>query len=188
MATVVRHRFSVEDYERMGRAGILREDDRVELIDGEIVDMPPIGSGHAGCVKWLANALARSVGGSAIVAVQDPLCLGEHSQPQPDVLLLRWRDDHYRRAHPMAGDVLLLVEVAESSAAYDRQVKVPLYARHGVTEVWLVDLEAGTVEVHPPPRGAGYGQVRGVGRGGRVCADAFPAPRVPAGRRLGPAG
>jgi Uma2 family endonuclease len=188
MATVVRHRFTVEDYERMGRAGILREDDRVELIDGEIVDMPPIGSGHAGCVKWLANALARSVGGSAIVAVQDPLRLGEHSQPQPDVLLLRWRDDHYRRAHPMAGDVLLLVEVAESSAAYDRQVKVPLYARHGVTEVWLVDLEAGTVEVYRRPQGDGYGEVRVLGRGERVSPSAFPALELAVDDILGPEG
>ncbi len=174
MATVVRHRFSVEDYERMGRAGILGEDDRVELIDGEIVDMAPIGPSHQGCVDFLTGLFWQHLRGRAVIRTQGPLRLGEHSQPQPDVLLLRWRDDHYRRAHPTAGDVLLLVEVAETSADYDRQVKVPLYARHGVGEVWLVDLERGQVEVYRRPGGGGYGEVVVLGRGERVSPGAFP--------------
>ena len=174
MATVVRHRFSVEDYHRMAQAGILGEDDRVELIDGEIVDMAPIGPRHAASVDRLVRLLWRGLEDRAIVRVQSPVRLGEHSEPQPDVALLRPRADYYASAHPTAAEVLLVVEVAETSADYDRQVKVPLYARHGVGEVWLVDLERGQVEVYRRPGGGGYGEVVVLGRGERVSPGAFP--------------
>lgn len=156
-----RHRLTVKDFHRMGEAGILSEEARVELIEGEIVDMPPIGSGHAGEVRILNHLLTRAVGDAAIVDVQDPVVLGEHSEPQPDLMLLRPRDDFYTRSHPRPEDVLLLIEVADTSAHYDRTVKIPLYAQHGIPEVWLLDLPQKCLEVHraPRPEGAAYQQV-----------------------------
>jgi len=186
MATVVRHRFSVEDYHRMAQAGILGEDDRVELIDGEIVDMAPIGPRHAGTVKRLADLLSGALRGRAILSVQDPVRLGERSEPQPDVALLRPRADYYASGHPTAADVLLVVEVAETSADYDRQVKVPLYARHGVAEAWLVDLAAGAVEVYRGPGAGSYGEVRTLGRGETLSPLAFPELTLTVDEILGP--
>ncbi len=133
-------RFTVDDYQRMGETGILHEDDRVELIEGEIVALPPIGSPHGGRVKHLNRILAGAVGEYAIIAVQDPVVLGIRSEPEPDIAILRPRPDFYTDAHPMAADVLLLIEVADSSLQYDLNVKVPLYARHGIPEVWVVDI------------------------------------------------
>jgi Uma2 family endonuclease len=174
MATIARRRFSVEDYHRMLGAGILSEDDRVELIDGEIVEIAPIGPRHASQVDFLARLLWQRVGSGAIVRVQNPIRLGEHSEPQPDLCLLGPRRDYYRRSHPTAADVLLLIEVAEATAEYDRQVKVPLYGRHGVAEVWLVDLEAERVEVYRRPGAEGYEEVRSLGRGETVSPLSFP--------------
>jgi len=124
-APLVRHRFTVEEYHRMGQAGILSEDDRVELIEGEIVEMAPVGSRHAACVKRLNALLSRRAGGRALVSVQDPIRLGEHSEPQPDLALLKPREDFYAAAHPGPEDVLLVIEVAETSLEYDREVKLP---------------------------------------------------------------
>jgi Uma2 family endonuclease len=123
----------------MARAEILREDDRVELVEGEVVQMSPVSSRHAGAVNRLVASLARlQVEGRAVVSIQNPVEFGE---PQPDVAVMRPRPDFYGTAHPGPEDVLLLVELAETSAEYDRQVKVPLYARWGFPEVWVVDLE-----------------------------------------------
>jgi Uma2 family endonuclease len=147
-----RRRLDVEVYYRMAEAGILSPDDRVELIDGEIIDMAPIGSPHAGSVNRIAWAFAEPFRlRKAIVSVQNPLRLDAHNEPQPDVMLLRPRPDDYVLAHPTAEDVLLLVEVAESSLAYDRATKLPLYARHAIREVWIVDLVGRAVEVHGHP-------------------------------------
>lgn len=151
-----RHRLTVRDYQRMGEAGIFHEDERTELIEGEIVDMAPIGAGHASSVKRLANILKLAVGDGAIVSVQDPIVLGKHSAPQPDIALLRPRADYYATAHPQAEDVLLIIEVADSSLAYDRDIKLPLYAQHGIPEVWLVDLTARQLTIHQQPAAAGY--------------------------------
>jgi len=134
-----RHRLSVADYYRMADAGILRPDQRVELIDGQIIDMPPIGSAHAGIVDQLAEIFRNTVGDRAIIRVQSPISLDEHSEPEPDVALLRRRRDFYQSAHPSPADVLLIVEIADSSLPFDRGVKVPLYARHEIGEVWLMD-------------------------------------------------
>lgn len=155
-AILKRHRLTVADYYRMAEAGILGEDDRVELIEGEIIDMPPIGNVHSSSVKRLLRIFDRAVGDGAVVSVQDPIHLNDFSEPQPDLALLRYRDDFYREAHPTAADVLLLVEVAGSSLAYDRDVKLPLYARHGIPEVWIVDLEHRRLEVHSRPQGDAY--------------------------------
>jgi Uma2 family endonuclease len=136
-----RHRLSATDYRRMGEVGILPPGARVELIDGEIIDMAPIGSRHSAVVLQMARLFQRAVGDAALVSVQSPIALGDLSAPQPDIALLAPRDDFYRNAHPAAKDILLVVEVADASLRYDREIKVPLYARHGITEVWLVDLE-----------------------------------------------
>lgn len=151
-----RHRLTVADYHRMGEAGILTEDQRVELIEGEIVDMSPMGSRHAGIVKLLNRILAQAVGDLAIVSIQDPVRLSDFSEPEPDIALLRPRPDFYVKSHPGPRDVLLLIEVADASVRYDRDVKLPLYARHGIAEVWLVDLEGGKITLHTQPEGERY--------------------------------
>jgi Uma2 family endonuclease len=134
------HRLTVDDYYRMAEVGILAPDARVELIDGEIIDMAPPGSSHAGTVDYLLRVLGAAAGHKAQVRVQNPVRLSQYSEPQPDLTLLRPREDFYRTRHPRAEDVLLIVEVAASSLRFDRRKKVPLYARHAVPEVWLVDL------------------------------------------------
>jgi Uma2 family endonuclease len=155
-----RHRFTADEYHRMGESGLFSEDDRVELIEGEIIEMTPIGSRHAGTVKRLIRLLSQAVEDRAIVAAQDPLRLSPRSEPQPDIALLRPRDDFYTTSHPGPADVLLLVEVAEASLRYDREVKIPLYARHGIPAVWLVDLAGRELTAYERPASEGYQQTR----------------------------
>jgi Uma2 family endonuclease len=157
--------FTVDDYHRLAEVGILGEDDRVELLDGQVVEMTPIGPEHAGCVDGLVRLLSRLVGESAIVRVQSPVILGPHWEPQPDVALLRPRADGYRRAHPGPGDILLLIEVADASLGTDRELKLPRYAAAGIPEAWLVALERDVVEVHREPGPAGYREVQTLRRG-----------------------
>ncbi len=153
-----RRLFTVEDYYAMARAGILGEDDRVELIEGEIVVMSPAGSPHAGCINVLNRTLVQAAGERAVVSIQQPLRLSDLSEPEPDVAVLRWRDDCYRERHPGPADALLVIEVSRSSLHFDRGVKLPLYARHSVPEVWIVDLEANRVEVYRLPEPDGYAE------------------------------
>lgn len=164
----LKHRISVEAYHRMGWAGVFAPDARVELIEGEIVDMAPIGSQHAGTVSVLAALLHDAVGGAAIVSVQNPVALGSDSEPQPDIALLRPRNDFYRSSHPTMQDVLLLIEVSDSSTRYDRDVKIPLYASHGIPEVWLVDLEARLLSIHTAPSSNAYRSVQTTGKPGPI--------------------
>jgi Uma2 family endonuclease len=172
---LVTHRFTAKDFHRMVEAGILCEDDRVELLHGEIVDMPPIGPGHASGVKRLLNSfLPLQLEGKVILSVQDPIHLGEHSEPQPDLALLKPRPDFYAQGHPTPQEVLLAIEVMESSAGYDREVKVPLYARVGISETWLVDVERGVIEVYREPSPEGYRQVHTRRRGEHLSPAAFP--------------
>ena len=147
---------TADEYERMGEAGIFPRDARLELIGGEIFETSPIGSAHTGCVKFLSGLLHRLFGGTLIVSVQDPVRLNDFSEPQPDVALLRRREDFYRGAHPTAADVLLAVEVADTTVITDRSVKVPLYARSGVPEVWLVNIPGGQLEIYSEPSGDSY--------------------------------
>lgn len=168
-------KFTVEEYHKLAEVGILSEDDRVELIEGEIVVNSPIGSQHAACVDRLNRLFSQRVGNKAIVRVQNPIRLSEHSEPQPDLALLKPRPDFYANEHPKPEDVLLIVEVAETSAEYDRQVKLPLYARHGIPEVWLVDLAQGRVEVHTNPQGERYTSIRTLTQGEETLApEALP--------------
>ncbi|GIX47743.1 MAG: hypothetical protein KatS3mg131_1954 [Candidatus Tectimicrobiota bacterium] len=172
--TLPKRRFTVAEYHKMAEAGILGEDDRVELIEGELVAMSPIGSRHATCVRRLNALLSRGAGERAIVDVQNPVRLGEHSEPQPDLALLKPRADFYAAEHPGPEDLLLVVEVAETSAEYDREVKVPLYARFGVPEVWLVDLAGECVEVYRHPSPQGYQVVQTLRRGDTVAPLLLP--------------
>lgn len=151
-----RHRLTVSDYHRMGEAGILNEDSRVELIEGEIIDMAPIGSRHAGTVSQLSRLLERAVGDHAIIWTQNPFILDDHSEPEPDIALLRPRADFYKSSHPRPEDVLLVIEVAESSLRYDQKVKAPLYARHGIPELWLVDVENHRLTIYRRPESGVY--------------------------------
>jgi Uma2 family endonuclease len=133
---IPRRRFTIDEYHRMGEAGVLSEDDRVELLDGEIVQMTPIGAPHASCVDRLNALLARRLGKSAIVRVQNPIILDRRSEPQPDLALLAPRSDFYSGAHPRPRDVLLAIEVMDASRGYDRTLKLSLYARAELREVW----------------------------------------------------
>lgn len=169
-----RRRFTVEEYEQMGRAGILGEDDRVELIDGEIVEMTPIGRRHAAAVNRLTALLSRVLGDAALVSVQNPIRLGEHSEPQPDLALLLPKADFYASGHPIPADVFVLVEVAETSAETDRRVKMPLYAHSGIQEVWLVDLDQETITIYRDPTPDGYRTARVARRGDELAPAAFP--------------
>lgn len=170
---IARHSFTVEEFERMGGAGIFPPDARLELIEGEIFEMSPIGSLHAACVKFLSGQLNRLFGGTLIVSVQDPIRLNEFSEPQPDLALLRWRDDFYRGAHPTPADVLLVVEVADTTVETDRKLKVPLYARASVPEVWLVNIPEERVEVYADPAGDSYRVVVQTVRGERAQSHTF---------------
>ncbi|MGH8531321.1 MAG: Uma2 family endonuclease [Gammaproteobacteria bacterium] len=155
-----RYRLTADDYHRMGEAGIFAEEDRVELIEGEIIEMAPIGCSHSGVVLQLSEMLKDAVGRKALVSVQNPIAIGPHSEPQPDIALLKRREDFYKSAHPHPADVLLIIEVADTSLAYDRDVKLPLYARHGIPEVWIVDLENRCLQVFTGAAETGYQQTQ----------------------------
>jgi len=155
-----RHRITVDEYHRMEQAGIFTEDDRMELIEGEIIDMAPIGNAHASAVRKLIHLLSDRIQGKAVLDVQNPLHLDDCSEPQPDVVLLKPRRDFYAAHTPRAEDVLLLIEIADTSLPYDREVKIPLYARHGISEIWLVNLQDRLIEVFRQPTPQGYRQRR----------------------------
>ncbi len=169
---IVRRRFTVHDYHRMGEAGILHEDDRVELIEGEIVEMDAIGTRHLTCVNGLTRLLVRGVGDTAIVSVQNPVRLDEHTEPQPDLTVLRVRD--YRESLPMPGDVLLLIEVSDTTLSYDRGAKLPLYAQADIREVWIVDLVGEVIERNTDPAGDSYRNIERVRRGETMESATLP--------------
>ena len=153
-----RHRLTVADYRRMGEAGIFAPQDRVELINGEIIDMSPIGSLHAAIVGMVATLLHQHCGRSAIVRNQNPLALDDVSQPQPDIAVLKSRPDFYSTAHPGPADVLLVIEVADMSLAFDLGVKVSLYAAHGIPEVWVIDAATRRTHRFRRPEGGRYAE------------------------------
>jgi Uma2 family endonuclease len=156
----LRHRFTVAEYHRMAETGMFASDARVELIEGEIIDTPPIGSPHAGTVGFLGKRFERAAGDYAFVFVQNPIFLDMDNEPQPDLMLLRPRPDFYRSAHPTPADVFLIVEVADTSLAYDTQIKLPLYALYGIPEVWLADVPNRRFMVHRNPTRTGYQDVQ----------------------------
>ncbi len=147
-------KLTVEDYHRMAEAGILHEDDRVELIEGELIQMTPIGPWHSGLVNTLNESLTYRTWGRAIASVQNPIHLGPGSEPQPDFVLLRHRQDRYKSRLPTSADVLLLVEIADSTLSYDRKIKIPLYARHNIPEYWIINQPDRQIEVYTMPEPA----------------------------------
>ncbi len=182
---VARRPLTVGEYHRMGEVGILHEDDRVELIEGELIAMSPIGSAHSGAVNALTRLLVRVVGDRGVVGVQNPVRLDDLSEPQPDFSVLKPRDDDYRRATPRPHEVLLIIEVADSSLAYDRGVKRSLYARHGIPEFWIVNLGAGEVEVYRLPQSGQYTSVSRVGRDGVLEPQLLPGVTIPVATMIG---
>lgn len=174
MVRPARKLFTVDEYDRMVGAGVFGEDDRIELIEGEIVEMSPIGSPHSGTVNCLTALFTSGLGARAVVSVQNPVRMPPRSEPEPDVVLLRPRTDFYRDSHPEPSDVLLIVEVAQSSAGFDRGEKMQLYARHGIREYWLVDPDSKRVEVYREPNPNGYGSRKILGGGASLAPEAFP--------------
>jgi Uma2 family endonuclease len=171
---VPRRLFTVEEYHRMGEAGILGEDERVELIEGEIVEMSPIGPRHIGAVINATRMFITRLGDRAVVSPQNPVVIQPRSEPQPDLLLLRPRAVSYSRGLPTANDVLLAVEVADTSVRFDRIVKARLYARAGIPEFWLCLAMDGAIEVYREPRADGYAGMTLYGPDQRVSPLAFP--------------
>ena len=166
--TYTRYKFTVEEYMRMGEAGVFPPDARVELIEGEIVDVSPIGDRHAWCVGWLTRTLTLKLQHVALVWAQNPVRLNNRSEPQPDILVLKPRDDFYKHRKPRPEDVLLLMEVSDSTLAFDKRVKVPLYARTGVPEVWIVNLVDECVETFAGPSRGAYQKVATFSHGEKI--------------------
>ncbi len=169
-----RRLYTIDEYRRMIDDGRLRPQDRVELIEGVIIPMSPIHSRHAGCVKRLSALFHRRLARKAIIGTQDPVVLDRHTEPQPDLTLLAPRADFYSTRHPRPDDVLLIVEVADTSLLYDRRTKLPLYARACIREVWLIDLQAQAIEVHRRPSFRIYRDCEVFRRGGRIAPSTFP--------------
>jgi Uma2 family endonuclease len=173
---VARRLFTVDEYDQMVAAGILHEDDRVELIEGEILQMAAVGSRHAACVDRLTQLFVLQLAGQAIVRIQNPIHLNNRSEPEPDLTLLTPRTDFYTTGHPGPGDILLVIEVADTSVGFDRSTKIPLYGRAGIRETWLVDLTQEHLEVYRQPvstrRGYRHRQLHT--RGMRLSLLAFP--------------
>lgn len=166
--------FNVEQYYRLAEAGVLKPDDRVELIDGEIIKMSPIGSSHAACLRGLGIAFSELFGRRYLVSTQSPVRLDDFSEPEPDLALLKPREDLYAERHPQPEDVLLIIEVAETTLLSDRNVKIPLYARFGISESWLVNLQEKLVEVYFDPVDGRYQKSLKFKRG-----DPLQSPTVP---------
>lgn len=170
--------FTVHDYHRMGETGILREDDRVELIDGEIIAMSPFGPRHNAAVNRAMRALVMGVGDTAIVQSQGSVRLDLYREPQPDLVLLSPRADFYASRHAGPDDIMLIVEIADSSIEYDREVKARVYAGSGVREYWIADLGTGVVECCSEPRDGAYQSVRRYQRGELVAPESLPECRI----------
>ena len=170
-----RRRFTVAEYYAMADAGILSENDRVELLDGDFIVMPPVGNWHAFSVNSIVAIFPSTLlEDRAILSVQNPVRLDNCNEPQPDAMLLRWRDDFYRNGHPGPADVLLLIEVADSSVEFDRTVKLAAYARAGIPELWIVARAEHRIEAYTEPAGNEYATVRHFGPGETVSPQAFP--------------
>lgn len=178
---------TVSEYHRMGEAGIFTETERVELIEGQLIAMSPIGSPHFAAVNTLNRLLVRAVGDLAVVSVQNPVRLNDKSEPEPDLALIRPRNDEYRSGLPGPADLLLIIEVASSSIDYDRGVKLALYARHSIPECWIVNLDLACIEVYRSPNatGSGYSSCWHIGGDGTLEIVSLPGVTIQAAPILG---
>jgi len=184
MPVQTQHRFSVADYHRMAGSGVLRPEARVELLDGRIIDMSPIGPFHGGLVKRLSRLFNLEARGRWTVSTQDPVRLDDHSEPEPDVMLLKPLADDYTGRHPRPDDVFLLIEASDTTLDYDRQEKLPAYGRAGVPEVWIVNLIDAGIEVYREPHFTGYGARMVLRAGDTARPQAFPDVAVDVGELL----
>lgn len=182
---VTHRRFTVDEYHQMAEMGILKEGDRVELINGEIIEMSAISSRHAAGVKRLSRLLNRLIGDAAIIGVQDPIQLNDYSEPEPDISLLKPRADFYVQSHPKPEDVWLVIEVAESSAVRDRIVKMPAYANAQIAELWIVDLQGDLIEVYRDPVAGSYQSTQQARRGETLTPQSFPSVNLKVDEMLG---
>ncbi len=182
---LMRRLFTVEEYHKMAQAGILTEDERVELIEGEILEMSPIGRRHAAHVKRLNKLFNQRLGDRVLVGVQDPVILSDLCEPEPDLSLLQPRPDFYEAGHPQPQDVFLLVEVADSTVETDQYVKVPTYAKSDIVEVWLVNITQQCLEVYRQPSRDGYQNEQKYQRGQTVSMQAFPDVTITVNEVLG---
>jgi Uma2 family endonuclease len=171
---VPRRHFTVDEYYCMAKAGVLREDERVELLDGEVIQMSPIGGRHAGCVDELGERFIIRLAGRARVRIQNPIRLSSGSEPEPDIAVVRPRSDRYRQGHPAPEDVLLVIEVSDTTLDYDRDTKLPFYAAAGIPEVWIWDLNGARVLVFREPIDGQYRQSSVIEHGGVLSPVAFP--------------
>ncbi len=172
--TPTRHKLTVDDYHKLGDAGVLNEDSRVELIEGELIEMAPIGGPHMGLINRLNKLLVFAVGDAGVVSVQNAVTLPPWSEPQPDFAILRPGADTRHAPVPNPPDVLWLIEVADTTLAYDRRTKVPIYARAGILEVWVVDANACAIEVFHSPRSSGYSHASIHAAPARISPTALP--------------
>ncbi len=168
--TLSRHQFSVTDYTRMRETGILTEDDRVELLDGEIFVMSPIGPRHVGIVNKLNQLLTRQAADQGIMSVQNPIRLNDYSEPQPDIAVLNPRDDYYSHALATPDDILLVIEIADASLDFDREEKLPRYAQANISEVWIVDVNRQIIEQYTEPLRGEYTQLHKILPGSQIQA------------------
>ena len=184
-ALLAKRPFTTTEYHKLLENGFFTEDDQVELIDGEIVTMSPIGPKHAGCVNKLNRILNQSAGEIAIVAAQNPVWLNEYSEPQPDISLLKYRNDFYTTNHPTPQDTLIAIEVADSTLEIDRQIKIPKYAEAGISEAWLVDLVNDRIEIYALPNEGVYQEIRIVLRHQEIVSRTLPQLKLRAEDILG---
>jgi hypothetical protein len=167
-------RFTSRDYYRMAETGVLKPDARVELLNGQVFDMSPIGPSHGGAVKRLNDFFANLSHGRWLLAVQDPIALDDYSEPQPDLMLLERAPDFYEKRHPGPDDVFLLIEVSDSTLAFDREEKLPVYGGAGIREVWIINLPDQTVEIYRDPQDGGYASTVILRPGSQASPLAFP--------------
>ena len=167
-------KFTVDEYYRMAEAGILHHTERVELINGEIIVMPPIGNPHATGVRRIDRVFRQTAGDAVTISGQNPVRLGDHSDPQPDIAILRYREDDYSDKPPSAEDVLLIIEVSDSTLAYDRGTKADIYARFNVPEIWVMNLPEDCIEGFSDPGPEGYTRQTTYRRGDKISPAALP--------------
>ncbi|NES66862.1 MAG: Uma2 family endonuclease [Okeania sp. SIO2D1] len=182
---LLRRQFNVKEYNEMSQVGILKENERLELIRGEIFQMSPVGRHHSACVNRLTQLFFQKLGDRVLVRVQNPVELDDYSEPQPDIALLTPKADFYESGHPKPADIFLIVEVADTTIKLDREVKIPLYGEDNIIEVWLVDINEQCVEVYRKPIASGYEQVQKLQRGQNLSVQRFPSINIQVDEILG---
>lgn len=177
-AKLERHLFTIDDYHQMIKTGILKKQHQVELIEGEILEMSPIGSRHASIVDRLNRSLNRQVGDSAIVRVQSPVIMNDLSEPQPDITVVRYKEDFYEQEHPQVQDIFLIIEISDTTTVYDRDIKIPVYASAGIQVVWLFDLASQIVDVYTDPVFGRYNLIQRQNKNSVLLLPSLPTIRI----------